>query len=122
MTDTETTGLAQVEAVDDGLGVKQSPVFDTLIVDSRGWDNSNEPKRQIAELSPGDTLVVAGVEFAVSSVGKRCTFGQEGVYSLGVPPEAFGTVGSLYVDRDPYLLNICNGPIYVVEPSEVNIK
>jgi len=122
MSDTETTELAQVETVDEGLGVKQSPVFDTLIVDSDAWDNSNEPQREIAAVSPGDTLVVAGVKFSVSSVGKRCTYGQEGVYCLGVPPEAFGTVGSLYVDRDPYLLNICNGPIYVVEPSEVNIK
>ena len=45
-------GLDQVETVDDGLGVKQSPVFDTLIVDSRGWDDSNEPRREVASISP----------------------------------------------------------------------
>lgn len=109
----------EITEPDDDLGVKQSPVFDYVIVDSRAWDDSDEPQQWLTRLSPGDTILFRGEEARVSSLGKRSNFGQRGLYQLGFDADVVGTTASLYVDRDPYLLDITNGPIQVVDPSEV---
>jgi len=112
----------RVTSPDESLGVKESPVFDRMIVDSRAWDDSDEPRRELEAISPGDMISIGDVEFDIRSVCRRRNYGQRGVCDVGVPPSAFGTVAKLVVDRDPYLLDICNGPIYTVAPGEVSIS
>lgn len=109
----------EVTEPDDTLGVKQSPVFDYVIVDSRAWDDSDEPQQWLTELHPGDTILFRGNNARIVSLGTRSNYGQHGLYRLGFDVDVAGTTASLYVDRDPYLLDICNGPIQVVDPSEV---
>jgi len=106
---------------DESLGVKSSPVVDTLIVDREAWDDSDEPRPEIADLGPGDRIRMCGEEIELDSVGSRVNHGPTGVYRLGIPYQNGRAVSTLWVDRDPYLLDICNGPIQVIEPSEVEV-
>lgn len=91
------------------------------VEDRREGDDSDEPRPVIAALLPGDTISIAGVECELQCVGERVNYGDEGVYRLGIPPSAFGTVASLYVDRDPYRLDFCRGRVYDVDPDEVEV-
>jgi hypothetical protein len=119
---TEVVALIAVKEPDPDLGVTESPVFDRVIVDRHDYDDgSDEPRPEIAALGPGDTILFRGGEVRLSSVGQRCHNGRRELYRIGFPPEAVGTVATLYVDRDPYLLDVCNGPIEVVDPEEVTV-
>jgi len=111
--------LREITEPDEDLGTKMSPVFDRVIVDSRAWDESNEPANWLSDLSPGDTLRFLGEEAKITSLGFRKSYGQRGLYRIGLHPDVVGTVATLVVDRDPYLLDVCNGPVYSVDPSEV---
>lgn len=121
MTDAST---CVVQEPDPELGVKESPAdwVDHPIVDRHDYDDgSDEPRPEIAALGPGDTILFRDDEVRLSSVAYRCHHGRHDLFKLGFPPEAVGTVASLYVDRDAYLLDVCNGPIEVVDPSEVTV-
>lgn len=110
-----TTGLtAETPGVKRGLTGQ-------LIVDRRASDESDEPKDELTRLTPGDTILFRGEEARVKTLGKRSNYGQRGLFSIGFGPEVVGTVATLYVDRDPYLLDICNGPVHEVAPSEVQV-
>jgi hypothetical protein len=111
--------LRKVTEPDEELGTKMSPVFDRVIVDSRAWDESNEPAKWLTELKPGDSVCFRGKEAKITSLGLRRNYGQRGLHRIGLRPDVVGTVATLVVDRDPYLLDVCNGPIYAVDPSEV---
>ena len=89
------------------------------IVDQRGWDASDEPRDDLTTVSPGETVLIRGEEAKVFSLSKRKNFGQTGLYSYFFAADFIGTAATLYVDRDPYLLDICNGPIFPIAPSEV---
>jgi len=115
------TDAQRVTEPDGELGVKQSPVFDCLTVDREASDDSGQPRPEIASLSPGDRVRIRDTKCDLSSVGKHVENSRYNVYRLGIPPVAFGTVVTLWVDRDPYLLSFCNGPIELVEPSEVTV-
>jgi hypothetical protein len=119
--ETQDTGaLREVTEPDEGFGTKMSPVFDRVIVDSRAWDESNEPAAWLSGLSPGDTIRLLGEEAKITSLGLRKNYGQRGLHRIGLQSDFLGTVATLVVDRDPYLLDVCNGPIYAVEPTEVS--
>ena len=95
---------------------------DIGVVENRhDGDSSDEPRPEIEALTPGDRVRIRGVECKLQSTGKRVNYGQRGLYSLGIPPEAFGTVATLYVNRDPDRLDICNGEVYDIDPSEVDV-
>jgi hypothetical protein len=110
-----------IDEPSDGFGVKASPVTGEPIVDRDATPDTAEPRGEIARLSPGDRIRIAGTESKVSPVGKHVRNGHHYTYRLGIPPEAFGTVASLWVDRDPFLLDICNGPIHPVDPKDVDV-
>jgi len=108
------------EAVDASHpGVMRGEVTGGLLADRRAWDDSPEPTAPVSGVCAGDTVTIAGRPVGVQSRGVRRNYGQEGVCRLGLRAEAFGTVASLWVDRDPYLLDVCNGPVHVVDPAEV---
>lgn len=111
----------EIQQADPDLGVKQSPVFDTLIVDREASDGSDEPRPEIRQLSPGETVVFRGKEAKIHSTGQRKNNGRMELYRIGFGANVVGTVATLYVDRDPYLLDISNGPIETVDPSEVSV-
>lgn len=112
---------AAVTQPDASIGVKESPVVDTLIVDRKASDDSEEPRLDIANLSPGDAIALRGDRVELSSTGKRMNHGQTGLFRLGFMEPRTDTVASLWVDRDPYLLDICNGPIETVDPADVEV-
>lgn len=86
-------------------------------------DDSDEPREEIAAVSPGDVVTIGPVECSILSTGERVNFGQRGLYSLTLPwTGEFGAVATLYVDRDPYRLDVCNGKVYDVDPSEVVVR
>jgi hypothetical protein len=105
----------------DEFGVKASPLTGRAIVDRDATPDTAEPRGEIAALSPGDRIRIDGVETKVSPVGKHVRNGYHYTYRLGIPSEAFGTVATLWVDRDPFLLDICNGPIHPVDPTDVEV-
>jgi hypothetical protein len=113
--------LTPVTEPSDEYGVKESPVFDCLIVDRDATPDKTNPRPDIADLSPGDTVAIHDTEFRVPSTGKHIRRGQKYIYRFSVPPDAFGTVATVYVDRDPYLLDVCNGGIYPVDPDAVTV-
>jgi len=104
----------QYEILEDG--------DDQAVVENRKTgDDSDEPRPEIATVSPGDRIHVGAVECRVFSVGKRINYGQRGVCRFSIPADAFGTVATLYADRDPYRLDFCNGKIFDIDPSEVTV-
>lgn len=109
-----------VGLTEDADGVQRG-ITGQLIVEKHEPDNSDEPRDSLTALSPGDTILFRGEEATVQSVGHRVNFGQRGMYSLGFGAEVLGTVATLYVDRDPYLLDICNGPVHEVDPEAVQV-
>lgn len=101
----------------------EQPTFEGAItgnehVNSRASDDSDEPRPKIVALSPGDEIKLDGETYRVRSVGKRVNFGQRGVYRLHIH---VGAPASLYVDRDPYMLDMCNAPVREVDPEEVTV-
>jgi len=90
-------------------------------VDPDASDDSDEPRDALKTVHAGDTIHVDGTEAHVISRGRRINYGQRGLYNFTLSPAAFGTVASLYVDRDPYKLSICNGPVREIEPKAVEV-
>lgn len=82
-------------------------------------DESDEPRQNIAEIAPGETVLINGVECRVFSTSERRNFGQRGLYALSFDAESLGTVATLYVERNPYKLDVCNGQVYDIDPLEV---
>lgn len=99
-------------------GVKRGVTGD-LIVDREGADDSDEPRTEITQLSPGDTIRFQGEQARISSISERVRQGRRNMYAIGFGADVVGTVATLHVDRDPYLLDICNGPICSVHPADV---
>lgn len=91
-------------------------------VDPDASDESDEPRRELEAVHAGDTIVVDGVAAHVVSRGRRVNYGQQGLYKFTLSPDAFGVVASLYVDRDPYKLTLCNGPVREIEPGAVEVR
>jgi len=88
---------------------------------SDGSDDSDEPQGAIQSVRCGDTICIAGTDAHIISWGRRVNYGQRGLYKFTLRPDAFGVVASLYVDRDPYELSLCNGPVREIDPAEVSV-
>jgi len=91
-------------------------------VDPDASDDSGEPRDALKTVHAGDTIVVDGTEAHVISRGRRINYGQRGLYRFTLRPDAFGTVASLYVDRDPYRLSLCNGSVREIDPKAVEVR
>jgi len=123
MTDARLTPADYADAVGtDHPGVFAGAISGRpTVARDRGTDPT-QPRPAVAELSPGDTIRLFGTPIRLTSVGKHVARGNTELYRLGVAVEPIGTVSTLWVDRDPYLLSVCNGPIYAVPPSEVDAE
>lgn len=96
-------------------GIKASPVTGEPIVDRDAGDP--EPTTNLQDVSPGNSVEICGSVAPVQSVGCKSYRGPP--WRLGISHEFIGVVSTLYIDREPYLFDVCNGPIYAVDPSEV---
>lgn len=104
------------------LGVKQSPVLDDrLIVNKNYSDESQQPTDPLASLNPSDTITIGSETITVYSVCRDVEKHTKTLIEIGIPPNTFGTVATLIVERDPYLLDVCNGGIYKVLPRDVTV-
>lgn len=112
--------VSKLEPVDeDHPGVKLG-IFDSPIVD-RGYDDgSGMPTSDIEPVDPGMTVVVYEHPARVSSTSRHGLDGD--LFQIGFYADFCGTVCSLWVDRNPYLLDVCNGGIYAVDPDEVRVR
>ena len=86
------------------------------------YDDSDEPHGAIESVGCGDTICISGTDAHIISRGCRVNYGQRGLYRFTLRPDAFGVVASLFVDRDPYELSLCNGPVREIDPSEVSVR
>lgn len=121
---TASDGLDPGEYVDETStelpdGVIHGKLSGDPTVTSKAADESAEPRDAIAAVDAGDTIRFEGELVRVISVGRRVNFNQRGVYRFTLSAEDIGTASTLYVDRDPYLLNICNGPVRAIAPQDV---
>ena len=100
-------------------GMTVGAIDGSPIVDGNYSNETSEPKQRLDSVRPKDSLEIRGVETEARRVGSRSNFGKRDVFRIGLPVEFVGSVSTLYVDRDPYLFDILNGPVYAVDPSEV---
>ena len=101
---------------DDVAAVKAGDISGQPIVD-RNAGTTVRPPRTLQTLSPGDAIHIGGRETVVKST-RRPSDGP--VYRLGLPVAFVGTISTLYVNRDPYLLSACNGAVAQVPREEVS--
>lgn len=99
--------------------LENAPDLDTI--DRRASDDSPEPRPEIADCPPGTPIRIGNADGRITSVRERVNFNQRGRYSLTLSTDTFGTVATLFVDRDPYELEICNGPTLYVDPDAVAV-
>ena len=79
---------------------------------------TDSPPRAVEGLAAGDDITIAGHDAHVGSYTQKV----DGYpYRLTISPEYCGTVCSLYLTHRPYLLNICNGEVYAVDPEQVQL-
>ena len=109
--------LSDLERVDASHPGVVLGIMDTPIVDRHFEDDSYQPTEELSRITPGSKIKVEGVETRVSDTTREGISGD--LFQIGFYPDFVGTVSSMWVDRDPFLLSVCNGGIYAVDPNTV---
>jgi len=102
-------------------GVTTGEISGNPIVDRNAWDNSGEPRAELEAVSTGDEVIVDGDRAVVRSVGTRVNYEQQGLYRFTLDIEGPDPLATLYVDRDPYLLQVTGIRVETIETEEVTV-
>lgn len=82
------------------------------------------PSHALDHIGPGDSVTIRGVEFRVKSIGQGLS-PPKGLLCLTVmskqlrDPLTDHTISTIHVDREPYVLDICNGPDIDINTDEI---
>lgn len=82
-------------------------------------DGSGHPPSELDSVTVGETIHVHDHATRVASTSRHGLDGE--LFQIGFYAEFCGTVCTLWVDRDPYLLDVCNSGIYAVDPGEIRV-
>lgn len=84
-----------------------------------GADPHTDCRATVANVRPGDDLEIDDTRYDVLSQDLINT-DDLGLVSLTVMPQTpTATISTLWVDREPYLLDVCNGGVYAYGPEDV---
>jgi hypothetical protein len=76
-------------------------------------------------LSAGSQITIYGYPTEIKTTGMeirdsdRYGFNRF-ITKFGFDDKLIGTTSQLYIDREPYLLNVVNGPVWEIDPSDVS--
>lgn len=84
-------------------------------------DPHSDCRSPIAGVQLGDRLALNGEQYQIGSqtIVSKNGLGLVCLYVDPTPPG--GTIARLWVDREPYLLDVCNGNVYAHNPEDVRI-
>jgi len=106
--------------------VKRSEITNNLVPTATANDLKLRSQLPFQGVTAGTTLTIYGHPVEVKTTGMEIKeserHGVERIITkFGFDEDMIGVNCQLYIDREPYLLNVASGPIWEIEPKHVEL-